>query len=205
MAFSGPSVDGDWYTSVTGFAHHTPWLHTPMTIFTDYGLGVFAVLFLLGWWLNRSGTAARMAAALWAPAVTVAVAAASAVLKMVVAEERPCRAVAHAYTLVACPGMTDYSFPSNHATIAVAAATAIFLVDSRLGLIAVLAAVIMCVSRVYVGIHYPHDVLAGALLGICCVLALAPLADRLLTPLVERLRTGRLRSLVGIPETGVHG
>jgi membrane-associated phospholipid phosphatase len=205
MAFSGASVDGDWYTSVTGFARHTPWLHTPMTLFTDYGLSVFAVLFLLGWWLNREGTAAKMAAALWAPAVTVIVAAASAVLKTVVTEERPCRAVAHAYTLVACPGVTDYSFPSNHATIAVAAATAIFLVDRRLGLIAVVAAVIMGISRVYVGVHYPHDVLAGALLGVCCVLALAPFADRLLAPLVERLRTGRLQPIVGIQQTGGHG
>jgi membrane-associated phospholipid phosphatase len=197
-ASHGTPVDSGWYTSVTDFAHHTPWLHTPMTLWTDYGLGLYAVLFLLGWWLARGEAAAKMAAALWAPAATVIAYVVNSGLKTIVQEQRPCRTLAHAYTLVACPGTTDYSFPSNHATIAAAAAAAISLVSWRLGLIAAAAALLMAASRVYVGVHYPHDVLAGALIGAMIVLGVAPLARRLLTPLVERLRASPLRPLLAM-------
>jgi membrane-associated phospholipid phosphatase len=195
-AAGGTSIDSGLYTSVTGFARHTPWLHTPMTLWTDYGLGLFVVLFLLGWWLARRDTASKMAAALWAPAGTVLAYVINSGLKSAIQEQRPCRTLAHAYTLVACPGTTDYSFPSNHATIAAAAAAAIFLVSRWFGLIAAGAALLMAASRVYVGVHYPHDVLVGAAIGAMIVLGFAPLARRLLTPLVERLRTTPLRPLL---------
>ncbi|MCW2912703.1 MAG: phosphatase family protein, partial [Actinomycetia bacterium] len=79
-----------------------------------------------------------------------------------------------------------------------AAAAAISLVSWRLGLIASAAALLMAASRVYVGVHYPHDVLAGALIGVMIVLGFAPLARRLLTPLVERLRTSPLRPFLAM-------
>ncbi|MCW2888854.1 MAG: hypothetical protein QOE54_1289 [Streptosporangiaceae bacterium] len=197
-ASPGTPLDSGWYTSVTGFARDTPWLHTPMTLWTDYGLGVYGVLFLLGWWFARGRAASKMAAALWAPAATVLAYVINSGLKMAVQEQRPCRTLAPAYTLVACPGTSDYSFPSNHATIAAAAAAAIFLISRRLGLLAAAAALLMAASRVYVGVHYPHDVAAGALIGAMVVLGVAPLAHRLLIPLIERLRTTRLRPLLAI-------
>ncbi len=59
------------------------------------------------------------------------------------------------------------SFPSAHATSSVAAATAIGRVQpkARPYLFALAAAI--CVGRPYLGMHYPSDVLAGAVLGFC--------------------------------------
>jgi undecaprenyl-diphosphatase len=54
----------------------------------------------------------------------------------------------------------------------------------------------MGASRVWVGAHYPHDVLVAALVGILVALPLAALAGRA-APLVDRLRTGPLGSLLG--------
>lgn len=58
------------------------------------------------------------------------------------------------------------SFPSDHATLYFAVATAIFIVDRRVGVFAFVWTVIFtCLPRVYAGSHYPSDLIAGALLG----------------------------------------
>ncbi|GAC1361611.1 MAG: hypothetical protein NVSMB32_00820 [Actinomycetota bacterium] len=49
----------------------------------------------------------------------------------------------------------DFSFPSDHAAVAGAVATALFLVDRRIGLVAAILALAMAFARVYVGAHYP--------------------------------------------------
>lgn len=59
------------------------------------------------------------------------------------------------------------SFPSDHAALFFALATTLFFVSHRLGVFAyVYVFLVICVTRIYLGYHYPSDVLAGALLGI---------------------------------------
>ncbi|GAA3039024.1 hypothetical protein GCM10020229_57750 [Kitasatospora albolonga] len=116
-------------------------------------------------------------------------------LKSVLREPRPCHVLPARATLEACPAAGDWSLPSNHTVIAFAAAAVLWRCDRRLGALAGLAAVAMGVSRVFVGVHYPHDVLAGALIGTALGLLLAG-AARLGAPLVTTLRSGRLRTLV---------
>lgn len=62
------------------------------------------------------------------------------------------------------------SFPSGHTTAALAAAAAWAknLPRKWMGALAVGAGVCMGLSRLYVGVHYPSDVLAGALVGSAC-------------------------------------
>lgn len=95
----------------------------------------------------------------------------------------------------ACPPLGDWSFPSNHAAIAAAAAVAILLTDRRLGAVAVPAALLMAASRVWIGVHYPHDVLIGLVTGALVALPLT-VAARRCAPAVARLRDSRLRPLV---------
>ncbi|MBK7921273.1 phosphatase PAP2 family protein [Veillonella sp. YH-vei2232] len=71
------------------------------------------------------------------------------------------------------PAATSYSFPSGHAFSSFAAAIAIYIgfshIDTRkriLGVIAIIIATMIAFSRVYLFVHYPTDVLAGAALGI---------------------------------------
>ncbi|MBS1862850.1 MAG: phosphatase PAP2 family protein [Actinobacteria bacterium] len=74
----------------------------------------------------------------------------------------------------------DPGFPSDHATAAFAIATAIVLRRRGWGIFALLAAAVLSVGRVAIGVHYPSDVLAGAALGAASALVLwaAPVRAR---------------------------
>lgn len=194
-ALDGPSVDGPLYTRITDLAGRAPhWLDALVSAWSTYGLGLFAVFMLAAWWRARPGGARRMAMALAAPAVVVTAFLADTVLKSLIREQRPCRAL-HALTLEACPPPGDWSFPSNHAAIAAAAATALWLTDRRIGALAIPAALLMAFSRVWVGAHYPHDVVLGVLVGAGAAWSLTRPAGRA-APVVERLRGTPLRPLV---------
>ena len=72
-----------------------------------------------------------------------------------------------------------HSFPSGHATVAFACATVLALAVPRLAVPLYVLAAVVAFSRVYVGVHYPFDVLAGALLGYALARALRMLAAAL--------------------------
>ena len=60
---------------------------------------------------------------------------------------------------------TDSSFPSNPATVGFSVATAIWLYNRRPGALLLVLATLFGLSRIYCGVHYPSDIIAGALLG----------------------------------------
>jgi undecaprenyl-diphosphatase len=82
---------------------------------------------------------------------------------------RPCIALADVRLLVGCTTLP--SFPSNHAVNASVLATLTSLYMPGLWLPATALAILVGYSRVYVGVHYPLDVLAGSVLGIVVALA----------------------------------
>ncbi|MGX6512328.1 phosphatase PAP2 family protein [Rhodococcus sp. SJ-2] len=103
-------------------------------------------------------------------------------IKLVVTEPRPCRALG-IQTVLECPEIGDWSWPSNHSVIAASFATACVLAVRRtLWFVAPLAAV-LGLSRVAGGVHYVHDVFSGMALGLLAVslvtAALLPIADRI--------------------------
>ncbi|MFE2141823.1 phosphatase PAP2 family protein [Streptomyces sp. NPDC059456] len=197
IALDGPSVDGPLYTRITALAGRAPgWLDALVSGWSTYGLALFGLLMAAAWWRARSRAdlPGRTAMALAAPAVVVTAFLADSLLKSLIREQRPCRTL-HTLTLEACPPPGDWSFPSNHAAIAAAAATALWLTDRRLGALAAPAALLMAFSRVWVGAHYPHDVVLGVLVGAAIAWPLTLLARRG-APVVERLRGTPLGPLV---------
>jgi membrane-associated phospholipid phosphatase len=89
--------------------------------------------------------------------------AASESVKLLVGEERPCRAV---ISLAECPAVGDWSFPSNHMTIASGLAVAMYIIARRSYRLSAVLVVAVAVGRVGQGAHYPHDVLAGISVGL---------------------------------------
>ncbi|WP_236583636.1 phosphatase PAP2 family protein [Streptomyces sp. MBT53] len=196
VAFQGSSIDGSAYEDVVNSAQRAPgWLDDTVTAWSTYGLVVFAALMLVGWWRARRVGAEAALTALAVPLVVVAVYGIDTLLKSLVRENRPCQSL-RVVTLEACPARGDWSFPSNHATIAAAAAAALFFVSRRLGALAAVAALAMAVSRVWVGVHYPHDVVAGVLVGTLLAFGAMVLVRRRPESLARRITAGRLRPLV---------
>lgn len=75
------------------------------------------------------------------------------------------------------PRLSDYSFPSGHTAASFAAVGALRQSRSRLWLPALVIAVLMGLSRLYLYVHWPSDVLGGALVGWLCGMAGAALVN----------------------------
>jgi membrane-associated phospholipid phosphatase len=78
--------------------------------------------------------------------------------------------VAHPHSKLLVSHARDAGFPSDHATGAFAMAMALWFYDRTIGSICFVLAAIVAFARVYVGVHYPGDVVAGALIGIAVAL-----------------------------------
>lgn len=76
---------------------------------------------------------------------------------------RPFDALSGVHQLLA---ESSWSFPSGHATFFFAMATAIYLYNKKWGIGFFGAAILVTVARVIAGVHYPSDIIGGALLGV---------------------------------------
>ncbi|MFJ8336321.1 phosphatase PAP2 family protein [Streptomyces sp. NPDC094437] len=196
LALDGSSVDGPVYTDVVVLARHAPaWLNGTVSAWSTYGLALFALLMAVGWWRARRVDAATSVTALAVPFAVVAAFGVDTVLKLLVREDRPCQSL-RVTTLEACPAPGDWSFPSNHAAIAAASAVALWFVSRRLGALASVAAAAMAASRVWVGAHYPHDVLAGVAVGALTALLVMTTSRGRAGATATHLTSTRLRPLV---------
>jgi undecaprenyl-diphosphatase len=118
-----------------------------------------------------------------AAAATVALLCASLAangLKQLFDRARPPEAHPDLGSLVALPG--NPSFPSGHSATAFAAATAIAVICPRMRFWALGLAAAVALSRVYLRVHYPLDVIAGGLLGAGLGAVAALVAMRFLAP-----------------------
>lgn len=85
-------------------------------------------------------------------------------LKELFARPRPCDILSDVITPIGCTG--TYSFPSNHALNNFAAAFFFYKLFPKLKWILFITAGLVAISRVYLGLHYPSDIIGGALIGI---------------------------------------
>ena len=178
------ALDRDALLWVVG--HRTGWLDP---VFVGLSLAGYGGLLWIGlaaglaaWHRLRIVPFAALAAAcVWSADVL------TLLLKAVVERPRPFRALPQVDPLL--HGTLGASFPSGHAATSFAGATFLALAAPRLAPALFALAAAVAYSRVYVGVHYPLDVVAGAVLGAAVTLvfrALGPRAGAL-------LRAGALR------------
>lgn len=147
----------DWLQTL-----HIPFLDSAMIAITSLGnVGilwiVMAVILLLCPKTRKAGVAVTAALVLELFCCNV-------ILKPLVARPRPFEVNTTVSLLISRPA--DYSFPSGHTGASFAVASALFFRKNRLLIPVGILAVLISFSRLYLYVHYPSDVLAGALLGI---------------------------------------
>lgn len=101
-------------------------------------------------------------------------------LKNLIARPRPCWLDDSVKLLI--PISTDYSFPSGHTLSSVIGATVLTKTNRRFGWAAIPLAAIIAFSRLYLFVHYPSDILAGAVLGVAIGLAVYRVGMRYKNP-----------------------
>jgi undecaprenyl-diphosphatase len=178
--------------ALNGFASHHDWFEDPLGLYVGASQILFMALLALLVLVDRGAGRLRRAAVAGGLGAGLALLCAQ-LISRVVDRPRPFVADPSGVHLFAAHA-ADAGFPSDHATAAFAIATALLLRDRRWGGAVLALATVLAAGRVFLGVHYPTDVLAGAALGAAASLALyaRPIRDA-----IDRLAdgTGRLIDL----------
>ncbi|MEU0075603.1 phosphatase PAP2 family protein [Streptomyces sp. NPDC006332] len=191
LAESGSNPDVDLLYDINGLAKDAPaWFDKGMEYVGEYGLLLAMVLLVLWcWWsVRRRGAedaASSVASLVWAPLAAGVAVLVNVPIRGFVERPRPFRT--HEGLDVLVSGKTDYSFVSDHATITMAMAVALFVANRKFGLLGLGLALLEGFCRIYMGVHYPTDVVGGFALGTAVALLLSPVATALLTPVIKAI------------------
>lgn len=183
-------MDGSLYTAINGLAGNVGPIDDFFRFITDYGQYILLGLLVILWFWPGSraerdrwqwGAISGFLSALLALGV-------DQVIIRFYDRTRPF--VGHVNHMLVTRS-TDPSFPSDHAAGAFAIAVAVLIVSRRAGIIALLLAVLIAFSRVYVGQHYVSDVLGGAAIGTAAALLISLAQPLIMTVLTPPIRLAR--------------
>jgi undecaprenyl-diphosphatase len=192
------SIDWSVFHALNGLMSAGDGAQDTVEVFASLSVPAFAVATVLLWLGDRPGGPLRWrlasASALFAGGLGLLV---NQAIGQLWFRERPFTAHPGHTVLLTSPS-PDPSFPSDHATAAFAIAFAVFFFSRSAGSIFLAGALAIGLSRIFLGVHYPGDVAAGAAIGLAsaavvvylarpAIVTLVSLASRLTNPLVRPL------------------
>ncbi|MFF1559747.1 phosphatase PAP2 family protein [Streptomyces sp. NPDC058279] len=219
LTTGGPNVDVSLLYEINGLARRAPdWIDRAVGVIGDYGIPLALVLLVLWCWRglrrqDEASTVESFAALVWAPLAAGIALLVNVPLRGFVGRPRPF--LQHEGLEVVGGGAgggvgggaggfdaSGFSFVSDHATLAMALGVGLFVANRRLGVIGIGLALLEGLCRVYMGVHYPTDVVGGLALGTAVVLVPAPLAMAVLGPVVRVARRRGRGAVVARPVVG---
>ena len=99
------------------------------------------------------------------------------ILKNLIARERPCWIDSDMLMLIRIP--KDYSFPSGHTLASTISAVILMQENKKLGIPAIILAVLIAFSRMYLFVHFPTDILGGLFLGLLIGFSVTPVWNQI--------------------------
>lgn len=157
---------------------HSELLDKIMILFTNLGDGgIFWILLALILVIFRK---TRKCGILMLVSMLCGVIVGNGILKNIVRRSRPCWLDTSIPLLI--PNPSDFSFPSGHTLASFEAAIMIFLHSKKWGIPAILLALVIAFSRLYLFVHFPSDVLGGAILGTVISIATYYIYEKKIAP-----------------------
>ena len=188
-------MDGRLFRLINRLAGRTGWAHGFFIAYAKYGIVLFAVLLVVAYLDGRRhGDLRAVSGSVWAAGAALVALGIGQLIGRAVNRARPYNAMTGVHLLI--DKTSDFSFPSDHATVAGAVAAGLLFTNRRWGTISAVLAVAMAFTRVYVGAHYPGDVVAGVALGAAVAWAGRVLVLPLLMKLASRVSRTPARPLV---------
>lgn len=150
---------------INSFAGKWQWLDTAGVIFSDFLIYALPlIIFLIYFLSSKKNRIVQMAIKIIVAVVLVSVV--EYLTNQIAARPRPFIAHKEIYQLAkffALP--TDFSFPSGHTSLAFSMALVVLLDWKKFGLILLIPAFFIGIGRIFVGVHYPSDILGGIVLA----------------------------------------
>jgi len=179
--FAFGSIEWSVLHTLNNFLYRHDAVEDPLVAFVNASEALFVaalvVVFLLANGKARRAWRRATVAAFLSAGVALAI---GKVVSEIVDRARPFVVEPHGVHLFTAHA-ADPGFPSDHATGAFAVAMAIYLRNRAWGRVALLAAAVVAIGRVAIGVHFPSDVLAGAVLGcgVALLLFWGPIRSRI--------------------------
>ncbi len=159
--------DTEVFKAINGLANHSRIIDLVgifLAHYLPYLLGVILLIFLF-WPKNNSKNK-----------IMVFIAIASAIISRFVVKTiilffynrpRPYITLPSAHKLISISASENLqSFPSGHAIFFFALSTVVYNFNKKLGIFFFICSILICIARVFVGVHWPSDILGGAVLGV---------------------------------------
>lgn len=157
------NIDYQSFELINQLAGRNIFLDQLVVFFSKYGPILFGMVFVWLWFSktgNRHENRKIVVLAVTVAFITLGI---DKLIEMTYFRPRPF--VTHAVTLLSEKSKSDPSFPSNHAAGSFALAFSMFWKRRKAGSILIVLAFLMALSRIFIGVHYPLDVMVGALIA----------------------------------------
>jgi len=190
-------VDWRWEHSIYNVSLHHHWVGSLFHGIEQASIPVMVVITAVLWFLARPGADSKWKLACGSAYLSAAIAYVAAFVVHHL-YDRPRPYEAHPSLPHPWSSSTDASFPSDHTSLSFAIAFAVLMFDGVAGAIFLVLAVLIGVGRLFIGAHYPGDVLAGVLVGLVAALVVVKLlrpfvlwvvrlVERVTDPLLSRI------------------
>ncbi|WML56629.1 undecaprenyl-diphosphatase [Neobacillus sp. PS2-9] len=165
-------LDYSIFQSINHLAVNDKFLNPLMEFLAERAEYLFFAGILFYWFFQKSKNRRMIVEASFAACIALGL---NMLIGMFFYRDRPF--VAHHVNWL-IPHVKNASFPSDHATAAFVIATGIWIWRKRDGWVWLILAAGIALSRVWTGVHYPLDVIAGMIIGTSCALTINYLAKR---------------------------
>ena len=181
-------MDTGLFFALNGLAGRAAWLDTVLVWAATWLLAAMLVIVAAWSWRGGGDRGQRQRLAIYAGIAAVVAAGLAEAIGHLWYRPRPF--VDHAVHLLVAHA-PDASFPSSHAAACFALATPFLLARRRVGWLLLACAAATALARVAVGVHYPSDVLGGAMLGMAAGWAVWRVRERIEPPLAHGLAVAK--------------